>query len=185
MEEERSSRGQRGKYGRLLKNTLILTVGTFASKLLVFLLLPLYTNYLTRSEYGIADLVANLANFLMPIFCCGLAEGVLRFSLRETREDGTPRYERKAVFSASLLITLGGGFFLLLLLPLLYEIPSLGSYGVLVVLYVISANLHSIAAEYVRACERTTLYAAQGVLNTSLVIALTLIFLLGFDAGVF
>ena len=51
MEEERSMRGRRGKYGRLLKNTLILTVGTFASKLLVFLLLPLYANYLTRSEY--------------------------------------------------------------------------------------------------------------------------------------
>ncbi len=173
--------GRRGKYGRLLKNTAILSIGTFASKILVFLLLPLYTNYLSTNEYSTADLITNMANFLIPIFCCGVTEGVYRYSLREKNAGD---HSRESVFSTSAVITLIGSLVLLLTLPTLYFFTDLGAYGLLVVLYVISANLHSIAAEYVRACEQTTLYTVQGVLNTSLVIALNLILLLGFDAGI-
>lgn len=175
----------RGKYGRLMQNTFILTVGTFVSKLLVFLLLPLYTNYLSPSEYSTADLITNLANFLIPIFCFGVSEGVLRFSLREKTKDGKPRYDRKEVFSVCTVITLLGSAVIAVLFPIFYLVPNIGSYGFLVVLYVIASNLHSIAAEYIRACEKTTLYAFQGVLNTALVIALNLIFLLGFDMGIY
>ena len=174
-----------GKYGRLLQNTFILTVGTFISKMLVFLLLPLYTEYLSTSEYGTADLISNLANFLIPIFCCGLSEGVLRFSLRETTSEGTPRYDRRSVFSTATVITALGCLLAFLLLPLFCGIEEIGNYGLLVVLYVVSANLHSIASEYVRACEKTALYAIQGILNTAFVIGLNLILLLGFDAGIF
>ena len=177
--------GGHGKYGRLLKNTAVLTVGTFVSKLLVFLLLPLYTSCLSPAEYGTADLITNLANFLIPIFCCGVSEGVLRFSLREKTEDGSPRYDPKAVFSTSAVITLIGSVLLFLLLPVFSFVPSFKGYGVLVVLYVTASNLHSIAAEYVRAAEKTTLYAFQGVLNTALVILLNITFLLGFDFGIY
>ena len=171
------------KYRRLWKNTAIFTAGTFISKLLVFLLLPLYTGCLSAEEYGTADLIANLANFLIPIFCCGISEGLLRFSLRDesVRDKG---YTREGIFSASTVITGAGSLLLLLLLPLLSFVDGLSSYGLLVVLYVIASNFHSVAAEYVRACEKTTLYAAQGVLNTALVIVSNLVLLLGFNLGI-
>lgn len=171
------------KYRRLWKNTAIFTVGTFISKLLVFLLLPFYTGCLSAEEYGTADLIANLANFLIPIFCCGVSEGLLRFSLRDEsiKDKG---YTREGIFSTSTVITGAGSVLLLLLLPLLSFVPDLSSYGILVVLYVIASNFHSVAAEYVRACEKTTLYAAQGVLNTALVIVSNLVLLLGFNLGI-
>lgn len=181
MPKENGSVGKRGKYKRLMKNTAILSLGTFASKLLVFLLLPLYTNYLSTAEYGTADLVTNMANFLIPLFCCGVNEGVFRFSLREK---GTEDHTRESVFSTCTVITVLGSILLALFLPILYSVGDLGSYGLLVVFYVVAANFHSIAAEYVRACEKTTLYAVQGVLNTALVIALNLILLIGFDLGI-
>lgn len=181
MQTGNETGGRRGKYGRLLKNTAILSLGTFASKILVFLLLPLYTNYLSTNEYSTADLITNMANFLIPIFCCGVTEGVFRFSLREK---DTENHSRESVFSTCTVITLVGSLVLLALLPLFCFVGDLGTYGLLVVLYVISANLHSIAAEYVRACEQTTLYTVQGVLNTALVIVLNLVLLLGFDAGI-
>ena len=171
------------KYRRLWKNTAIFTAGTFISKLLVFLLLPLYTGCLSAEEYGTADLIANLANFLIPIFCCGISEGLLRFSLRDEsiRDKG---YTREGIFSTSTVITGAGSVLLLLLLPLLSLVPALSSYALLVILYVIASNFHSIAAEYVRACEKTTLYAAQGVLNTALVIVSNLVLLLGLNLGI-
>ncbi len=44
------------RYKKLIKNTALITVGNFASKLLTFFLLPLYTAILTTAEYGVADL---------------------------------------------------------------------------------------------------------------------------------
>ena len=117
MTKGNGSVGKRGKYRRLIKNTVILSFGTFASKLLVFLLLPLYTNYLSTAEYGTADLVTNMANFLIPLFCCGVNEGVLRFSLREK---STEEHTRESVFSTCTVITVLGSILLAFFLPIFY-----------------------------------------------------------------
>ena len=45
------------RYKKLLTNTLVLGIGTFGSKVMTILLMPLYTNYLTNGEYGIVDLL--------------------------------------------------------------------------------------------------------------------------------
>ena len=56
-----------GRYKRLLSNTAILGAGTFASKVLVFLLMPLYTAILSASEFGVADILTQTASLLMPL----------------------------------------------------------------------------------------------------------------------
>ena len=60
------------KYKRLLSNTLIFAIGTFSSKVLVFLLMPLYTTVLTDAEYGTVDLMVQVGNFLLPLVSCGI-----------------------------------------------------------------------------------------------------------------
>ena len=45
----------------LMKNTIIFTLGNFGSKLISFFLIPLYTNVLTTTEYGVVDLVVTVA----------------------------------------------------------------------------------------------------------------------------
>ena len=69
------------KYKRLLSNTAILGMGTFASKVLVFLLMPLYTALLSTEEFGVADLVAQTANLLIPLAAVGICDGLFRFAL--------------------------------------------------------------------------------------------------------
>ena len=48
------------KYKKLISNTFIFAVGTFSSKLLVFLLMPLYTRVLTPEDYGVVNLIVDL-----------------------------------------------------------------------------------------------------------------------------
>ncbi len=48
---------QNEKYKVLARDAIIFGIGTIGSKLIMFLLLPIYTNALTSEEYGIADLV--------------------------------------------------------------------------------------------------------------------------------
>ena len=62
----------KNRYKKLFSNTLILGIGTFGSKVLTVLLMPLYTSYLTNGEYGIVDLLVQTANLLIPLVSLGM-----------------------------------------------------------------------------------------------------------------
>lgn len=68
------------KYKYLIKNTGILTISNFSSKLLVFFLVPLYTGVLTPAEYGIYDLIVSTVSLLLPVLTLNIVDGVMRFS---------------------------------------------------------------------------------------------------------
>lgn len=70
-----------GKYGYLVKNVGLLTVSNFATKLLGFLLVPLYTSALTTGEYGTYDLLTASVGVLVPILTLNIQEAVLRFAM--------------------------------------------------------------------------------------------------------
>ena len=55
------------KYKKLISNTIIFAISTFSSKVLVFLLMPLYTRVLDTSAYGVTDLLMNTGNLLLPL----------------------------------------------------------------------------------------------------------------------
>ena len=63
-----------GKIKRLISNTAILGAGTFISKVLVFLLMPLYTACLSSAEFGVADILMQTANLIIPIAVIGVSK---------------------------------------------------------------------------------------------------------------
>lgn len=80
------------KYKKLIGNTVIFAIGSFSSKLLVFLLMPLYTRVLTTSDYGVMDIIVNTSNLLIPIVMVSINEGIIRFGLdrRSARATSSP-----------------------------------------------------------------------------------------------
>ena len=78
-----------GKYKRLLSNTAILGAGTFASKVLVLLLMPFYTSILSTAEFGTADLISQTANLLIPLAAVGICDGIFRFTLDSAEDKRT------------------------------------------------------------------------------------------------
>ncbi len=165
------------KYKKLVSNTAILGIGTFSSKLLVFLMVRLYTGILTREEYGTAELISQTANLLLPIVSAGICEAVFRFTMDKA-------LDKRQVFSTGLFTILSGSVILLLCSPLLGMIPGLGSYAWLIVCYVIASCLHSLCAQYIRAQDKQKQFAAQGLLGTALTIALNILFLIPLKMGV-
>ena len=165
------------RYKKLFSDTVILGLGTFGSKLLVFLLMPLYTAYLSTSQYGTAELITSTANLLIPLACVGITNGIFRFAAERDSD-------KQAVFSSSVAMLCMGTAIFLLLSPLLALIDFLTGYTWLIAAYVISANVQAVCAQYVRAIDKTRLFAWQGVLNTSLTILFNVLFLVLFDMGV-
>ena len=165
------------KYKKLLSNTLILSIGTFSSKLLVYFLMPLYTAILSTEQYGTADLITNAANLLIPFCCIGITHGVFRFAADDSEDN-------KTVFSSGVSVLLVSSAIFLLLSPLLSLVNYFDGYAWLLTFYVISSNFHTLAKEYIRAKGHTKLYAFQGILGTALTIAFNLLFLIPMKLGV-
>ena len=95
------------KYQRLATNTFLMSIGTFGSKLLVFLMVRFYTGYLTPAEYGTADLITQTANLLIPMVSLDITDGVFRFAA--DRQNG-----RTSVFTVGLRIIMLGSAGMLL-----------------------------------------------------------------------
>ena len=89
------------KYKKLLSNTIVFAIGTFASKALVFLLMPLYTRVLTNEQYGSADLIVQTANLLIPFVSAGMFNAVIRFGLGKNSD-------RRGVFSICIVSIMCG-----------------------------------------------------------------------------
>ena len=166
-----------GRRKTLISNTAILAAGTFASKFLVFFMMPLYTRCLAPGEYSTADLITQTANLLMPLACAGISQGIFRFSL-----DGEEH--RRSVFSSGLAILAVVSAIFGMLVPILSWFDIFDSYVWLIACYVIIANLHAATAQYIRAKGQTALYAAGGLVGTVLTVGFNVLFLVGFDMGV-
>lgn len=171
-----------GRNKRLLSNTVILGTGTFASKVLVFLLMPLYTSILSTSEYGVADILTQTANLIIPLAAVGICDSMLRFAL--DTEDGEDTEARKKIFSTGIFVLVCGSVLTVALIQLLRLFDTFDGYIWLVAAYVICSNFHSVTANFVRAMGRTVTFAVQGIVNTLLTVALNVLFLVVLDWGV-
>lgn len=74
---------KKGKYSYLFGNMALFTISNFVSKILVMLLVPFYTNVLSLSEYGIADVMQATLLLTVPLLTMNIGEAALRFGLEE------------------------------------------------------------------------------------------------------
>lgn len=72
--------------GKLVKNTMILAVGTFFPKLAIFVALPILTANLTTNEYGIYELVVTMVAFVLPASTLQVQSAAFRF-LFDVKDD--------------------------------------------------------------------------------------------------
>ena len=165
------------RYKKLMGNTMIFAIGQFSSKLLVFLMMPFYTNILNTSEYGIVDAIINFAQILIPFACAGIYNGVIRFGLDK-------EYDKTSVYTTGLYVTMGGFIVLALVSPIFNLIAFLDGYVLTVLMYVLMSNFRRLNLEMSRSLGYNKTYAANGVANTFLFVVLNILFLAVFRWGV-
>ncbi len=170
------------RYGKLAKNTMLISIGVLTSKLIVFLMVRFYTGYLTPAEYGDADLISQTANLLFPVFSLGITDGVFRYAINSSSD-------RNKVFSSGALVILLGSIVMLACTPLLNMLIGDKIDVTAVFLYTVSACIHSICSQFARGLGNARLFAVQGIVNTFSVVVLNIVFLavlgLGIDGYVY
>lgn len=144
----------------LLKNTLIFGIGVFGSKLIQFLLIPLYSYYLTTTDYSISDTLTSTISLLTPLLTVGITTGVLRFTIGQVSH-------RKSILKFSLLVCLGGTVLLGLLVPVFNLFPkAFGNYGYLIPVLYLTSSTKGMLSQYCKAIEKNIAYALDGIISS-------------------
>ena len=119
---------------RLVKTTIIYFIGTFGSKLLIFFLLPLYSNWLSTGQYGNLNLLTNVVPLIGPIFTLQITETIFRF-LCTAKEEERAQYISNAFF----LLFAGLLIFSIIYIPI--AIVTKFEYSILFIVYFITNYL--------------------------------------------
>ncbi len=159
-------------YKSFIKNVGLLTIANFGSKILVFLLVPLYTNVLSTSDYGTYDLVFNTVSILVPLLTQNIIDGVLRFALdKDVNKDKVIDIGLK-YFAISIFPVI-----LILLLNIFFEVlPQFIPIEPYFFVIYVSQALSGIVLYYVRGLNRFKEIAFSSVLCSALVILCNIFF---------
>ncbi len=161
----------------LRKNVTFMAIGNFASKILTFLLIPLYSSVLTTAEYGTADIISTTITLLTPILTLQINEAVIRFCL-------DPDADRDAVISNGTFLLLGGTLLLALLSPIFFLIDAIQPYYTLFFLQYATSAFYALFSQYAKGIDQVRDYAIAGFLSTIIVVGANLTFLLWLRLGV-
>lgn len=164
----------------LLTNTLLFSIANMGSKILVFLMVPLYTSVLSTDEYGISDMVHTTAQMMMPVLTAMIAEAVLRFCFIK-------EFDNKVVFSIGVRFVLCGTLLCIFLSIVMRFIPffeSLSWYIFFIPVVFITQCGTNLFHKFARGIEKVKVSAVGGLIGTISVVSLNLLFLLVLKLGV-
>lgn len=163
---------------KLIKNTIIISIGKISTQIITFLLLPLYTAKLSTAEYGIYDLLITISIFVLPIVTCLLEESMFRFLI-----DAQERKDKEKIITQTMMYL----FFSTLIfsaIGIVIAIVTKYEYGVIFVIYMASSVLINTSNALARGTGSFKLYSITNLLAGVIIVALNLIFILKFNMGI-
>lgn len=166
------------KYKRLISDTFLFAIGSFGSKLILFFLVPLYTNYLTTGEYGTAELIYTVANLIMPITSMVIFDAVLRFALDK-------KTNNKNVLLNAVIVWGIGSAISLAIAPLFGLYQGLSEWKWYISIYIIITMACQICMIYIKAKEKSKQYVLLSLLQTLLLAVLNIVLLTVFHLHIY
>ncbi|OJG98707.1 flippase Wzx [Enterococcus termitis] len=154
---------------------MIFAIGNLGSKLISFIMLPLYTYKLTTEQYGTADLISTTVTLLLPVVTLSVFESVLRFAMDSESN-------KNKIFSNSLAVTFFGNIFLFVLLLISIFLDNRNLFFLLLLLML--QSVQSLLSQYAKAIGLLKEYAFNGILMTIVTSLMNILLLLIFDYGI-
>lgn len=164
------------KEKKLIKNTLLYTISNFGSKVLVFIIVLLYTYLLSTSEFGEYDTIISLVQLIMPIAMLSINEAILRWLLKS-------KDDNKKVIYTGLLCYL---IFMTLSLIIIFIFNKFINYeySFIMSICLFSISLNELFQFSARGLKRNKVFAVSGIIQTIGMIIFNLIFIIVFKAGI-
>ncbi|MHC1721883.1 MAG: lipopolysaccharide biosynthesis protein [Aminipila sp.] len=165
---------QEGK--TLIKNTAIYAIATFGSRVLSFLIVPLYTFYLSPAEMGTYDLVITTITLLVPFLTFQMSDGIYRWLLDS-------RQNKEQVIGTGLKVC---GINMVIFIVLYIIISSFIHipFSVYSILLLLLYAIVPVIQQVVRGLNKNKLFAFSGVMLTVIFLASNILFVIVFRQGI-
>lgn len=171
----------------LLTHSSIYGLGTVASQIVSFILLPFYTRYLTPKDYGVLELIEITAGAVGFVVSLGIVRAMSRFYY----EKNDSKYRNSVVSTTYIIYALMVVFSSLFLFPLsgFFSEICLKSrqYSNLITISFLSmflGGLVDIGLMYLRLIKKSYIFVSITVSRLSLLIILNILFVVHFNMGV-
>jgi O-antigen/teichoic acid export membrane protein len=169
---------------RLARHSAIYGLGGLVSRILAVLLLPLYTSYLTTTDYGRVETLVALTAILVTLLRAGISTAFFRFYFDSTETAARLRVLRTAFWFTISTSTAGLVIGWLLASPIAdalnVEDPALVR-AAFVALWA-QMNYEQLTALF-RVEERSTAFVAASLANVLLTIGTTILLVVVYDQG--
>lgn len=158
----------------LFRETIIYSIGAFGSKVLKFLLVPLYTFFLTKKEMGEYDLFLTTITLIVPLASFQISDAIYRWLISAEIEQNKSLKDKIifnsliAYLSAFLIFTVLFYFFLL------FEDFPYSQYFVICLFF---ATLLPLLQNMIRGLGKIKEYAANGIITSTFLIFLNILFI--------
>ena len=155
---------------RLIKNTAILSLGTICTKGIMFIMVPLFTRWLTQDDYGTFDLIITYITLLVPLITLSCGEAVFRFLM-----DAKEKNDEKTIVTNAWIINIIG-FILSFVVTIILFIANVGVRDLafyFLTLLILDA-LNTLMTMIIRGMKKLEIYTVANIIFViSMVIAVT------------
>lgn len=149
---------------QLAKNTFLYAVGSMGTKLLTFLIVPLYTYYIDTSNMGIYDAIITAVSLFAPVVVWSIYEGTYRWAIEDKENASVYVQYGLKIELRNISIAIA----IVCVVNLIFPIP----YFLYVVFYLITICLNTFLSRITRAFGKTKLFTFSGLLYTIIYLGL-------------
>ena len=178
-EKVKKTKRKGDKYSYLLKNIGLLTISNFGTKILSFVLIPIYTSVLSTADYGTYDIYTTTILLLTPLLTFNVVEGIMRFVLDKEKD-------KRSVFSIGFkhIVVVSLFFALIVSLNKMFNVIEIFTdYWVEFILLFIFEMLYDLQAKFARGIEQVKHVAIAGAINGVVMMTSNILFLVVFKFG--
>lgn len=165
------------KEKELIRNTIILAIGTMLPKVAVFITLPIYTKYLTQTEYGVYDLIATIVSLIIPIITLQIQLAVFRHLIGEKE-----LVAKKRIITTSLVFVTFTSCITVLLALFLFRDVSWGL-KITIIIYFILDTYKLLILQISRALNYNKHYAISSIIDSFANLILVIPFIVFWNLG--
>lgn len=162
---------------KILKNSLVFTIGNLGSKVLSYIMVLVYTHYISLSELGYYDIVLTSISFLQPFVMLAFDEGIYRWLIDANKT------EQKSIISSCIkaigFTTLIASIFFLLVNQFICI-----KYGIEIIILFSSGIIYSLLLNAARGLGSNELYAKSGIINSILMLLFEIVGIVLLKKGV-
>lgn len=154
----------------LIVNILVFGIGTVGSKIIMFILLPIYTIYLTTSELGVAELVVNYMNFLYPIATINIMSAMLRYSMDEEQD-------KRRVLQNAVFVVCAGVIVISLIMSLIHTESAVEDWKPHLIIMLFVYSVQQVLSTFAKALDQTKICTIGNLIYTGALLGFSIIFL--------